>query len=251
MRETMKDDLDYLLEIYYHKGFIENDPISIPHRYQSKNDIEVSGFFAAIMAWGKRSIIIQKADDLMNRMDKAPFDFVMGASLNDLSCLKGFVHRTFNASDLQTLILGLRHIYSQFEGPDVLIKNLLIQNNYCIASAISGFRNELFKPPHLPRSEKHFSDPIKNAAAKRFNMYLRWMVRKDEKGVDFGLWDISPRYLVIPLDVHVSRNARKMGLLQRKTNDWKAAMELTENLRMYDAGDPVKYDYALFSVNHL
>ena len=183
----------------------------------------------------------------MERLENQPYDFTMNATDHDFKCLDGFVHRTIQPIDIHSLILGLRRIYEVWGGPEMLMSDALRVNNESMAKAISVFRKELFSVPHLNRTHKHFSDPLSNSASKRFNMYLRWMVRKDDKGIDFGIWNIDASRLIIPLDVHVGRNARAMGLLNRKTNDWKAAEEITAALRLFDPLDPVKYDYALFS----
>jgi uncharacterized protein (TIGR02757 family) len=228
-------------------AFIETDPVQIPHAFSTKEDIEVSGFLAATIAWGQRPVILRNAADLMRRMDNDPHSFVMQADTRELKHLDSFVHRTFNGTDARTLVLGLRHIYKKHEGPETVFFKALQQNN--MAAAISSFRAAMLEPRYPERSRKHIADPASGSSAKRINMWLRWMVRRDNAGVDFGIWKtISPALLHCPLDVHSGNVARKLGLLSRTQNDWKAVEELTANLRLLDAKDPVKYDFALFGL---
>jgi uncharacterized protein (TIGR02757 family) len=228
-------------------AFIETDPVSIPHLFSTKEDIEVSGFLSAIIAWGQRPVILRNAADLMRRMDMAPHSFVMQADVRELKHLDTFVHRTFNGIDARTLVLGLRHIYKKHQGPEAVFSAALRHND--MAEAISSFRAKMLEPKHPERSRKHIADPAAGSSAKRINMWLRWMVRRDNAGVDFGIWKtISPALLCCPLDVHSGNVARKLGLLSRTQNDWKAVEELTANLRLLDAHDPVKYDFALFGL---
>lgn len=239
--------LDESVRRFNSPTFIESDPVQIPHAFSSKEDIEVSGFLAATIAWGQRPVILRNAADLMRRMDNAPYSFVMQADVRELKHLDTFVHRTFNGIDARTLVLGLRHIYKKHESPETVFFKALRQNN--MAGAISSFRAVMLEPKHPERSRKHIADPASGSSAKRINMWLRWMVRRDNAGVDFGIWKtISPALLHCPLDVHSGNVARKLGLLNRTQNDWKAVEELTANLRLLDAKDPVKYDFALFGL---
>ena len=232
---------------YNNTVFIEKDPISIPHRYQRKGDIEVSGFLTALISWGQRPVILTNSIRLMNMMDDEPFAFVTEAGKKELARLSGFVHRTFNGDDVIGFVNSLRMIYSNYGGPESLYKNCLEKHHFDGAAAISAFRAVLFSKGIAPRTVRHFGDPMRGSAAKRFNMFLRWMVRKDNCGVDFGIWkSVSPAHLYCPLDLHSGRVARRLGLLTRKQDDWKAVNELTANLRLLDPADPVKYDFALF-----
>ncbi len=249
--KAMKEFLDEKVEKYNLPSFIEHDPISIPHRFTQKEDIEIAGFLAATIAWGNRKSIVTSSDRMMKLMDESPYDFVMNHTSSDLKRLKGFVHRTFNADDFTCFIHALRHIYVEKGGLEkvftVLMKN---QNNP--QQAISSFKKIFFEIEHPARTEKHISNPIEGSAAKRINMYLRWMVRSDKRGVDFGIWKKIPASsLSIPLDVHTGNIARKLGILTRKQNDWKAVEELDSVLRTFDADDPVKYDFALFGLGAL
>lgn len=234
---------------YCTPAFIEQDPISIPHCFEEKHDIEVSGLIAATIAWGQRPTIIKNAKDAMYRMGNEPYRFVMEHSEEDLKTLDGFVHRTFNATDLKHFVRSLKAIYSEHHSlEDVFIEGLN-PNDTNLKQAIAHFKHEFFQIPHLKRTQKHVSNPLKGSASKRINMYLRWMVRPNTHGVDFGLWNRIPTALLsCPLDVHSGRNARQLNLLHRKQNDWKAVEELDASLRLFDANDPVKYDYALFGM---
>lgn len=243
----LKDFLDEKVVLYNNPDFITSDPIQIPHLYSLKEDIEISGFLAATIAWGNRKMIINNAKKLMDIMGNSPYDFVMSHSENDLEKLENFVHRTFNSIDAVTFIKSLQNIYKNHNGlENVLSKN--IKNN-STQKSISEFKKVFFEIPHQQRTTKHISDPLNNSAAKRINMYLRWMVRNDKKGVDFGIWKSIPTSsLSCPLDVHSGNMARKLGLLSRKQNDAKALLELDTNLRLLDSNDPVKYDFALFGL---
>ena len=246
--EKVKPFLDEKVHQYNQPVFIDSDPISIPHQFNQKEDIEIAGFLTAIISWGRRTAIITSANQLMKLMDNSPYDFVINASSNELSKLSRFVYRTFNSDDLLFLINALKKIYSDKSGLEG-VASYSYKNGGNIKGAITGIRDALLSNPHLKRSEKHLANPDKGSAAKRINMFLRWMVRKDEKGVDFGLWNNIPQNeLMCPLDVHSGRVARKLGLLMRKQNDWKAVEELTENLKRFDPEDPVKYDFALFGL---
>lgn len=243
----MKEFLDEMHDRYNRPEFIGEDPICIPHSFSRKEDIELSGFFAALIAWGRRDIIINNARRLMDLMDQAPYAYVMEAGERELDRLEGFVHRTFNAVDCRTLVLALRALYRDHQG---LEGAFLVAGAEDTAPGIMKMRGLLTETTDFPdRTHKHLANPSRGSSAKRLNMYLRWMVRKDKRGVDFGIWEkISPAILVCPLDVHTGNVARELGLLTRKQNDWKAAMELTRALREFDPADPVKYDFSLFGL---
>ena len=235
---------NYLL--YNNKSFIENDPISIPHAYNKKEDIEISAFLTATISWGKRTTIINNAKKLMLLMDDSPFDFIKHHSKKDLVPFKKFVHRTFNGNDCIFFIESLKKIYKNNGG---LEKTFFNSGGDNVKSRIINFRKNFLKPKHLSRSEKHISNPDTNSSSKRLCMFLRWMVRKDNKCVDFGIWkSISPKELCLPLDVHTGNISRILGLLNRTQNDWKAVEEITEVLKTFDKNDPVKYDFALFGL---
>lgn len=243
----LKDFLDAKVLEYEHPRFLESDPLQIPHRFNKKEDIEISAFLTATIAWGNRKSIIRNADRLMELMEQAPFDFVTEHQDHDLEKLCGFVHRTFNATDLIYFIKSLKHIYGTHGGLEPLIAKNAKENS--LQYSISQFKQIFFELPHPTRTTKHVSDPLKGSAAKRINMFLRWMVRDNVTGVDFGLWKtIAPAQLSCPLDVHSGNVARKLNLLSRKQNDAKALFELDENLRKLDSNDPVKYDFALFGL---
>lgn len=247
INNDLKEFLDLKVIQYNTSGFIESDPISIPHLYSQKEDIEISGFLAATIAWGNRKMIIKNANKIMKLMGNSPYDFVMEHSDEQLERLTGFVHRTFNAADLTYFIKSLNNIYLNHGGLETVFSENSTSSS--IQPAIHEFKNVFFSIDHPSRTEKHISDPNKGSAAKKINMYLRWLVRTDEKGVDFGLWKgISPAILSCPLDVHSGNVARKLGLLSRKQNDAKALAELDMNLRLLDSTDPVKYDFALFGL---
>ena len=243
----LKEFLDEKVEQYNHPRFLEDDPLQIPHRFTKKEDIEISGFLTATIAWGNRKSIINDASKLMGLLDNAPYDFVMQYSENDLDKLTPFVHRTFNGLDLQYFIKSLKNIYENHGGLEgVFSRN---QQKESLQTSISEFKAVFFELPHLSRTTKHISDPNKGSAAKRINMFLRWMVRDNNTGVDFGLWkSLHPSQLSCPLDVHSGNVARKLKLLKRKQNDAKALFELDEKLRKLDPNDPVKYDFALFGL---
>jgi uncharacterized protein (TIGR02757 family) len=233
---------------YNTPSFIEKDPVSIPHRFRELRDIEISGFLAATISWGRRDLILRSSNNLLEIMDHSPFEFVMSAGKDDLKRLSGFVHRTFNSTDCLYFVSGLRTIYSRFESmEDVVLEGIREEGN--MKGGISKLRDLFFSACHERRTEKHFADVNNGAAGKRINMFFRWMARKDNRGVDFGLWKkIDPAWLYIPLDLHSGNTARKLGLLTRKMNDWKAVEELTSVLRDFDPADPVKYDFALFGL---
>jgi uncharacterized protein (TIGR02757 family) len=245
-----KKFLDEMVEIYNSPRFIVNDPICIPHQFTLLPDIEIMGFFAAIFAWGNRTTIINKCNELIKRMDKAPHDFVLNHSTKDLKNLVGFKHRTFNDTDLLYCISFFKDWYSKNSSLQQAFSNHITAKHTTIEEGLNGFRKTFFSLNDVPnRTQKHVASPQQNSACKRINMYLRWMVRQDNKGVDFGLWtNIKPTQLVCPLDLHVQRVALKFGLLNRRQSDWKAAIELTENLKKIDKIDPVIYDFALFGL---
>ncbi|HAB28976.1 MAG: TIGR02757 family protein [Xanthomarina sp.] len=248
MKQTeLKEFLDVKVLEYNRPEFIESDPIQIPHFFNKKEDIEISGFLTATIAWGNRKSIINNAKRMMEYMDHSPFDFVKNHREQDLQSLLPFVHRTFNGTDFITFVKGLQHIYNNHHGLEQVFS--VANKQTSLQAAIHHFKKVFFEIEHLPRTQKHVSDPLKNSAAKRINMFLRWMVRTDQTGVDFGIWKtLSPSQLSCPLDVHSGNVARKLGLLKRKQNDAKALRELDENLRILDSTDPVKYDFALFGL---
>ena len=246
----IKDFLDEKVIQYNQPGFITLDPISIPHRFSKKQDIEISGFFAAILAWGQRKTIINKCLELFSLMDNAPHDFLLHHQEEDLKSLLNFKHRTFNEVDTLYFIHFLSWYYRQFDSLEdaFLIGQTGMRDS--MESILTRFHEYFFSLPDAPsRTKKHIATPARKAACKRINMYLRWMVRDDAKGVDFGLWKkIHPSQLICPCDLHVDRVARKLGLITRKQTDWQAALELTDRLREFDPEDPVKYDFALFGL---
>lgn len=244
----LKRFLDTKVAFYNTREFILPDPVSIPHGFTRKEDIEIAGFLTALISWGRRPAILKAATRLMEAMDGAPYDFVTGYSNNDLKRLSGWGYRTFRDSDLLFLLEALRMLYREQGGLEAVCTKYFEQYG-SIKAVITGLRCTLLKTVHLPRSEKHLAAPEKGSAAKRINMFLRWMVRYDDRGVDFGLWKKIPSAaLMIPLDVHSGNTARTLGLLRRRQNDWKAVEELTARLRAFDPSDPVKYDYALFGI---
>lgn len=245
--KELQSFLDEKVELYNRPKFIATDPINIPHQFQKKEDIEIAGFLIATIAWGNRRSILKNGEKLLQILDHEPHDFILNHTKNDLKTCDGFVHRTFNAEDLKYFLTALKSLYQKYKSlEDIFAKHLPEKN---LQESIHYFKQEFFSLPHQKRTEKHVSDPLKKSAAKRINMYLRWMVRQDSKGVDFGLWTkISPSQLSCPLDVHSGRVARKLGLLKRKQNDAKAVLELDNNLKKLDSKDPVKYDFALFGL---
>jgi uncharacterized protein (TIGR02757 family) len=245
-KEEIKNFLDEMSEKYNRPEFIERDPISIPHMFSGKEDIEISGFLVAAIAWGRRDLILRSAGAMIDRMDNAPYDFIMSAKYSDLEKFSGFVHRTFNGTDCIFFLRSLRNLYSHYGSmEDIIIDGKVGEDG--LKEVLSHLRNVFFSIEHPLRTKKHFADLMGGAAGKRLNMFLRWMVRKDNRGVDFGIWKrIDPAELYIPLDLHSGNIARRLGLLTRKINDWKAVEELTGILRQFDPADPVKYDFALF-----
>jgi uncharacterized protein (TIGR02757 family) len=244
MAKDLKKFLDTKVDFYNQPSFIKDDPICIPHLFTKQQDIEIAGFFAAIFAWGNRTTIINKARELMQLMEMQPHDYCVNQTSGVLKKLSGFKHRTFTSDDLYYFIEFFQQHYSKY---DSLETAFFPRKGMTVEQGLNHFKTYFFAQEHLKRTEKHISAPAQKSTCKRLNMYLRWMVRCDDKGVDFGIWNnIQPADLVCPLDVHVSRIARQYGLLQRKQDDWESAMELTANLRTLDKKDPVKYDFALF-----
>lgn len=281
--QELKDFLDIKFDQYNRPGFIENDPICIPHLFTKKQDIEIMGFWASILAWGQRKTIINKCKELIQLMDGAPYDFILNHKETDLKSLANFKHRTFNLTDTLYFIEFFRQHYLMSDTletafstykPNIFRQEFIEEGNYSsgfieiasspchlrdmknnqpeipIEAALNSFRTYFFSlPDYPPRTKKHISSPLQKSTCKRLNMFLRWMVRKDDRGVDFGLWtSIKPSDLICPTDLHVERVARKLRLITRKQVDWQTATELTENLRQFDPLDPVKYDFALFGL---
>jgi uncharacterized protein (TIGR02757 family) len=246
-KRELKEFLDEKVDLYNRPSFIEHDPISIPHLYSKKEDIEISGFLAATIAWGNRKMILRNANRIMVLLDDSPYDFIINSEMHDLEKIEGFVHRTFNSHDLIYFLKALKYIYIKKGGLEKIFNEYKTGDS--LQPAIHEFHSIFFDLPHNKNTERHVSDPFKGSAAKKINMFLRWMVRKDNKGVDFGIWNsISPSILSCPLDVHSGTVARKLGLLTRKQNDSKAVSELDNFLREMDREDPVRYDFALFGL---
>ncbi|MDR6968485.1 uncharacterized protein (TIGR02757 family) [Flavobacterium arsenatis] len=243
----LKFFLDEKVELYNNPNFIESDPIQIPHLFTLKEDIEIAGFLSATIAWGNRKMIIKNSHRMIQLMGNSPYDFVMSHQDYQLEELQHFVHRTFNGQDFISFIKGLQHIYKNHDGLENVFHKHQDENS--MQKSIHEFKKIFFEIDHQDRTQKHISDPLNNSAAKRINMFLRWMIRQDNKGVDLGIWkNISPSLLSCPLDVHSGNVARKLGLLMRKQNDGKALLELDTKLRELDKNDPVKYDFALFGL---
>lgn len=248
-KTELKEFLEEKYDQYNRLSFIETDPVSIPHQFKKKEDIEIAGFLAATIAWGQRPTIIRNAQRLVQWMDMSPYEFIISAKEKDLEPFKAFTHRTFNGTDCICFIRSLKNIYTKHGGIEEVFSRAVNKNDTDLKGSIVHFRETFFELPHPARTTKHISNPADNSAAKRINMYLRWMVRSDKRKVDFGLWKkIKPSQLSCPLDVHSGNVARKLGLLERTQNDWKAVDELTTNLKKFDAADPVKYDFALFGL---
>lgn len=247
-KEQLKTYLDQKVTLYNNPRFIETDPIQVPHQFKQKEDIEIAAFLAATIAWGQRQTIIRNANKLIKLLDNQPFDFISNANEKDTKKLSYFVHRTFNGDDCIFFIQSLINIYKHQGGLEtVFTEGFVSQKN--IYGALAHFRNVFLYYPHLQRSEKHISNVQANASCKRLNMFLRWMVRNDNTGVDFGIWKQIPiKALMLPLDVHTGNVARELGILTRKQNDWQAVEEVTSVLREFCADDPVKYDFALFGI---
>ncbi len=247
------NDLKKILDENYQKyntlEFIETDPIQIPHSFSKKENIEISAFLSATIAWGRRDMIIKNARKMMQILDNNPFDFIMNATDKDFDNIEPFVHRTFQHIDFIFFLKTLQNIYRNKGG----LENVFFDGyklNRSIRAAISNFRKEFFSIPHPERTQKHIANVNKNSAAKRINLFLMWLIRRDNVGVHFGLWDkFNPADLLLPLDVHTANMSRALGLLTRKQNDWKAVAELTENLKKFDSNDPTKYDFAIFGLD--
>ncbi len=253
MKKDLKDFLDKKVDAYNQPFFIKNDPVCIPHSFTKKQDIEIAGFFAAIFAWGSRTTIIKKSRELMQLMDNAPHDFCTNHADNDLRGLLFFKHRTFTPTDLLYFVSFFKAHYQSHLSLESAFTMGMGKTDENVENALDGFYRYFFSLDHVPkRTLKHIASPQRKSACKRINMFLRWMVRSDNNGVDLGLWkNISPAQLVIPLDLHVARVARQFNLLERKTNDWEAALELTSALKEMNPRDPCRYDFALFGLGVL
>ena len=270
MHNDLKDFLDTKADFYNRPSFIGRDPISIPHQFSRRQDIEIMGFWSAVLAWGQRPVILKKATELVEHMDGAPYDFVRNHQESDLKRFLAFKHRTFNATDA---LYFLHFFHQYYQGNDSLedaflsdagkaaekpLSDKLLESGFpaalpaspTVEHALITFHNRFCQDPFFPdRTRKHVATPAHNSSCKRLLMFLRWMVRRDDRGVDFGLWTrLRPDQLVMPIDVHVNRVARALGLLTRPKIDWKAALELTDALRQFDPADPVRYDFALFGL---
>jgi uncharacterized protein (TIGR02757 family) len=245
---SLKDFLDEKVDQFNRPSFVDLDPISIPHQYAKKQDIEIAGLLAAVLAWGQRITVVKKSNELLSLMDNSPHEFLLHHKTKDLNRFKKFKHRTFNATDALYFMAALKSIYLHHDSlEDVFLPR---PDEMGVGNGLVRFHQLFFSLPNFPlRTKKHVSTPDRKSACKRLNMYLRWMVRNDHRGVDFGLWSrISPADLICPLDLHVERVARKLKLLTRKQVDWQTALELTASLRVLDTSDPVKYDFALFGL---
>lgn len=244
-QHELKSFLDEKVDRYLKPNFIDEDPISIPHQFSLKEDVEIAALLTATIAWGRRAMIMKNANRMMEIMDHSPYDFILNASKTDLAKSRDFCHRTFQAQDFQTFILSLRNIYKKYDG----LEKCFYTDKDDMAEGISNFKKIFFSIPHEKRTHKHISDPLKGSAAKRLIMFLRWMVRTNREGVDFGIWkSLSPSQLSCPLDVHTANVGRKLGLITRKANDWKTVKELDVHLREFCPDDPAKYDFALFGL---
>lgn len=245
--EVLKEFLDEKVDKYNRHEFIEHDPIYIPHLYTKKEDIEISGFLTATIAWGNRTMILRNANLMMSFLENSPYDFILNHNDRDLGKIQGIIHRTFNSIDFIYFIKALKYIYEARNGLESIFNEYKTEDS--LQSAISKFKCVFFELPHIGRTTKHISDPLKGSAAKKINMFLRWMIRKDDKGVDFGIWhSISPSILSCPVDIHSGRVARKLGLINNNQNNSRTVSELDRNLRKLDNQDPVKYDFALFGL---
>ena len=247
---SLRSFLERKVKEYNRQSFVTADPISIPHSFRIKPDIEIAGFFTAIFSWGNRTTIIRKSRELMRLMDGSPHEFILDHTPRDLKNLLSFKHRTFNATDLLYFIEFLRHHYNRFDSLEDAFLPGRGGADWDAGEALTAFHHYFFSLEDVPpRTRKHIATPERNSSCKRLNMFLRWMVRKDDKGVDFGCWERIPMgKLICPLDLHVARVARRFGLLTRNPTDWTAALELTERLAMLDPRDPTKYDFALFGL---
>jgi uncharacterized protein (TIGR02757 family) len=250
MSSKLKDFLDQKAAEYNRPSFIKDDPIVVPHRFSKRQDIEIAALFAAVFAWGNRTTIINKATELLQLMDNSPYAFITGHKPADLKPFLSFKHRTFNTTDLLYFITFLKFHYSGNTSLETAFSKWMGANDIDTENALNGFYHYFFSLEDAPpRTHKHIASPQKKSTCKRLNMFLRWMVRRDKNGVDFGIWkQLSPAQLICPIDVHVARVAKRFGMLQRNAIDWQAAVELTEHLRLLDKNDPVKYDFALFGL---
>jgi uncharacterized protein (TIGR02757 family) len=249
IKSSLKPLLEAKVQLYNNKKFIAADPISIPHQFTLLQDIEIAAFFAAILAWGNRTSIINSCNKLMQLFNNAPHDFMLHHQDADLKSLLHFKHRTFTPDDLLYFIHFLNHHYTHHQSLETAFTIGFLPQDANIENGLNNFYNYFFSLPHLPRTHKHIAAPFKNSACKRLNMFLRWMVRQDNCGVDFGIWKtIKPSQLICPIDVHVSRVANNLGLLQSTKTDWQTAVSLTQKLKIFDSTDPCKYDFALFSM---
>lgn len=248
--EALKLLLDRKAAEYNHADFIESDPICIPHSFSKKQDREIMGFLAATLAWGQRTTIINNCRKLIERMEGVPYDFILHHNEKDLQRMEGFVHRTFNDTDLLYFLSFFSTYYKEHDSLEDAFYLGMKKSDETVEQGLNHFRELFFSLAHVPsRTLKHIASPAQNSACKRINMFLRWMVRSDKRGVDFGIWKkIKPAQLMCPLDIHSGRSARRLGLLQRRQDDWKAVQELTAALRSLDAKDPVKYDFALYGM---
>ena len=248
--EKLQDFLDRKVDEYNRPSFIDSDPVCIPHLFTKQQDIEIAGLFAALFAWGNRTTIINKSKELLRLMDNEPYAFCLHHTEMDLVKMLHFKHRTFNTTDLLYFMLFLKHHYTISKSLETAFTDWMDKKDKTIEQALNGFHHYFFSLQDAPlRTRKHIASPQKNSTCKRLNMFLRWMVRRDKKGVDFGIWkNISAAQLICPIDVHVARVARRFNLLERNTLDWQAAEELTAYLRTLDSKDPVKYDFALFGL---
>lgn len=246
-KSELKSFLEEKANQYENVQFIDSDSIQIPHSFSKKEDIEIAGFLSSTIAWGNRKMIINNAKRMMTLLGNSPYDFIINHQEKDLQKFDGFVHRTFNADDFRYFVVALQNIYKNHGGLENTLKINDNSDNY--KNTIADFKSIFFELEHLKRTEKHVSNPLKKSASKRINMFLRWMVRSSDRGVDFGIWkEHHPKNLHCPLDVHTGNIARKIGILTRKQNDWKALEELDEALREFNPEDPVKYDFALFGL---
>lgn len=248
-KKTLKQFLDEKYHQFNDSSFIAPDPISVPHRFSKQQDIEIAGLFAALLAWGNRTTIINSTNRLMKLMEDSPHDFILNHRQDDRHCFEKWVHRTFQFPDLLYFLEFLQYHYKSNESLETAFSAGMSKKNTSIENGLIHFQRYFFSLPHLSRTEKHLQTPLRKSACKRINLFLRWMVRSDDKGVDFGIWkNISPAQLICPLDVHVHRIAVQLKLISRKQADWQTAVELTESLRKFDLIDPVKYDFALFGL---
>ena len=246
MKQTeLKEFLDEKVALYLKPNFVVEDPIAIPHQFSKKEDVEIAAFLTATISWGRRPMILKNAQEMMRIMDHSPHEFILNANNKEIEQSLNFCHRTFQGVDLQTFIYALRNIYQNHNGLEACFHT----EKEDMSAGISSFKQTFFSINHLSRTQKHVSDPLKGSASKRLIMFLRWMVRSNNEGVDFGVWKtLNPSQLSCPLDVHTANVARKLGLITRKANDWKTVKELDIHLRSFCKEDPSKYDFALFGL---